>query len=125
MRNSLIVGALFIAGCAGQQSSPPPAPTTAYVSASGQPLAAVPTNADGTIDAKKLADAKKAGYSVVNTNGEKLYCKTEVPVGTHIHKNTDTTCLTQAQMDAREAAMRNALQGLPSAQSNTQLGGHN
>jgi hypothetical protein len=122
MRNPLIVCALLLAGCAGQQSSPQPAPTTTYVSSSGQTLAAAPVNADGTLDAKKVADAKKAGYSLVNTNGEQLYCKTEVPIGTHIHKNTDTTCLTQAQMDAREAAMRNALQGLPQSQSPTKLG---
>lgn len=124
MRNSLIVGALLMVGCAGQQSSPPPAPTTTYVSASGQPLAAAPVNADGTVDAKKLADAKKAGYSLVNTNGEQLYCKTEIPVGTRVRKNTDTTCLTQAQMDAMEAQTRNALQSLPQSQSATKLGGH-
>jgi hypothetical protein len=124
MRNSLMVGALLIAGCAGQQSAPPATPATTYVSASGQPLAAAPVNADGTLDAKKVADAKKAGYSLVNTNGEQLYCKTEVPVGTRIRKNTDTTCLTQAEMDAMEAQMRNSLQSLPQSQSATKLGGH-
>jgi hypothetical protein len=125
MRNLLIASAVIIAGCAGQQTAPAAAPSTTYVSASGETLAAAPVRADGTLDAKRLADAKRAGYSLVNTNGEILYCRTDTKIGTHIQKNTDTSCLTAAQLDAQQAANRNTLQNLPGAMSATPPKGHN
>jgi hypothetical protein len=126
MRNLLIAAGLIIAGCAGQQAAPPPvAPSTTYISATGESLATAPVRADGTLDAKRLADAKRAGYTLVNTNGETLYCRTDTKIGTHIQKNTDTTCLTAAQLDAQQTANRNALQNLHGAMSATPAPGHN
>jgi hypothetical protein len=106
---SLAMCALVIAGCAGEPSTPPP-PATSYVSPNGAQLQAAPTRADGTLDPKQLAEAKKAGYSLVNTNGEVLYCRTDVKLGTHIRKNTDTVCLTAQQMIAMHEQTRQSLE---------------
>jgi hypothetical protein len=104
----LAMCALVVAGCAGEAGKPPP-PATTYVSANGQQLQAAPTRADGTLDPKLLAEAKKAGYSLVNTNGELLYCRTDVKLGTHIRKNTDTVCLTAQEMIAMHEQTRQSL----------------
>jgi hypothetical protein len=99
---------LAIAGCAGKPSAPA-SPATTYVSTTGEQLQAAPTRADGTLDPKLLAEAKKAGYSLVNTNGELLYCRTDVKLGTHIRKNTDTVCLTAQEMIAMHEQTRQSL----------------
>lgn len=111
MRIPLILATcvIVVAGCAGRPSAEPPQATT-YVSAKGEQLQAAPTRADGTLDPKVLAEAKKAGYSLVNTNGEVLYCRTDVKLGTHIHKNTDTVCLTAQEMMAMHEQTRQSLE---------------
>jgi hypothetical protein len=104
----LVMCALGIAGCAGKPSAPEPA--TTYVSTKGELLQAAPTRPDGTLDPQMLAEAKKAGYSLVNTNGEVLYCRTDVKLGTHIRKNTDTVCLTAQEMIEIHEATRHSLE---------------
>jgi hypothetical protein len=106
----LVIYSLLIAGCAGKPSALPPLSTT-YVSASGKALDAAPARADGTLDTEKLAEAKKAGgYSLVNENGKVLYCRTDVKVGSHIRKNTDTLCLTAEQMIEIHEQTRHSLE---------------
>jgi hypothetical protein len=97
MRVCLLVCTLAMAACAGKPSAAPPAATT-YISPGGKPLAAAPLRADGTLDPKTLAAAKSAGYTLVNTHGELLYCRTDMKLGTHIQRNSDTTCFTQQEM---------------------------
>jgi hypothetical protein len=98
-----------LTGCAVKPSAPP-SPATTYVSASGKPLDAAPMRADGTLDAEKLAEAKRAGYSLVNESGQLLYCRTDVKVGSHIRKNTDTVCLTAQQMIEIHEQTRHSLE---------------
>jgi hypothetical protein len=86
----------LVLGCAARPPAPPLA--TTYVSPAGAPLAAAPMRADGTLDAKALEAAKKAGYRLVNTDGKLLYCRTDTRLGTHIQRNGDTTCLTAQEM---------------------------
>ncbi len=103
---SFCVG-LIIAGCAGNPtSSPPPtiAPTQVASSASATAPAnlapnapAAPPSAPPATPAQKLAEARKLGYTIVNENGETLYCRKEPRVGSHLI--TDTTCLTEAQIE--------------------------
>lgn len=90
MRTVLVITMAVAAGCAVRPNEPPAA--TQYVSSTGQPLERMQTNPDGTIDAKLLANIKKAGYSIVNTNGEVLYCKAEAKLGSRVR--SETTCLT-------------------------------
>jgi hypothetical protein len=81
---------VIAAGCAGQPSEP--AAPTQYVSSAGQPLQRMPTNPDGTIDAKLLAAIKEAGFKIVNTDGQVVYCKAETKLGSRVR--SETTCLT-------------------------------
>lgn len=104
----LSVTSLLVGACAGKPAGTP-LPTT-YVSTTGQPLGAAPVRADGTVDAQRLADAKKAGYSLVNTHGQLLYCRTDVKVGSHIPRNTDTVCLTAQEMDEIHEQTRHTLE---------------
>lgn len=76
MRATLLVGALLIASCANQPTSPPP-------------------NRDQ--DAQRVAEAIKHGYKVVNTEGETMYCRSDFATASHIQKNT--VCLTAQQLD--------------------------
>lgn len=111
MRAVLAVSALAaIAGCAGTPSNPEPTPApTRYVTAAGTPQA---TTSESDIDPKKIADAKKQGYTLVNTNGESLFCRSDFKTGSHVERNT--TCLTAAELDTlhdqTKAAMRNNFQ---------------
>jgi hypothetical protein len=74
------------------------APATA--AAAGQPQQ---TASDDELDKKRLAEAIKHGYKVVNTNGEVLYCRSDLATASHIQRNT--VCLTARQLDQLD--MRN------------------
>ena len=67
---------------------------------------------EGDIDAKRIADAKRQGYTLVNTNGEALFCRSDFKTGSHVERNT--TCLTAAELDtlhdSTRAALRNNIQ---------------
>jgi hypothetical protein len=91
----LLVIMLVAAGCAGQ-SREPEAPTQ-YVSSTGQPLERMPTNPDGKIDAKLLAAIKQAGFKIVNTDGQVVYCKAEAKLGSRVR--SETTCLTAREFE--------------------------
>ncbi len=98
MRMILLMGAGVLAACAGQPTEPP---VTPVVKASER----APVKADGTLDTKVLADARKLGYKVVNENGETLYCRTENKMGSRVEK--ETICLTPKQIDElREQTQR-------------------
>jgi hypothetical protein len=87
-----------LAGCASQPSA------TAPAAVNGQPQQPV---SDDELQKQRLADALKHGYRLVNTNGEELYCRSDLATGSHIQKNT--VCLTARQLD--EIHLRNQ-QGL-------------
>jgi hypothetical protein len=103
MRITIWVGALIMSGCAGQPSTPE-APPTRYVSASGQ---AQPTASEGDLNAKRIAEAKKQGYTLTNTNGEALFCRSDFKTGSHVERNT--TCLTAAELDSLHDETRQSL----------------
>ncbi len=104
MRTTILVSALIMGGCAGQPSTTE-APPTRYVTASGQ---IQQTASEGDLDAKRIAEAKKRGYTLVNTNGEELYCRSDFKTGSHVERNT--TCLTASELDALHDQTRQALQ---------------
>ena len=96
--------AVVMVGCANAPTQPNPAPTAA----SSQPAGAnstgttAATNATGTAgapatDAQRVTNAKKLGLTVMTVNGEVLYCRTERKTGSHVA--TETSCLTQEQLD--------------------------
>jgi hypothetical protein len=107
MKLIMLAFALSLAGCAGQPSAlgpnaPPPgaAAGTASTAANGQ---AEQTLSDSEVQKQRVADALKHGYKLVNTNGEELYCRSDLATASHIQKNT--VCLTARQLD--EIHLRN------------------
>jgi hypothetical protein len=72
VRITLLMSAFLMAGCASQ-----------------------PPDREG--DARRVADALKHGYQVVNSEGETLYCRSDFTTGSRIQKNT--VCLTAQQLD--------------------------
>jgi hypothetical protein len=63
------------------------------------------------VDAKNVVDVQRAGYKIVNKDGQTLYCRRELATGTHI--NNQTTCLTAEQLAQQ---MSDAQQGLERVQ---------
>jgi hypothetical protein len=102
MKAILLAFALGLAGCAAQPSAPAPAaaPGTVPTAASGQ---TEQTLSDSELQKQRVADALKHGYKLVNTNGEELYCRSDLATASHIQKNT--VCLTARQLD--EIHLRN------------------
>jgi hypothetical protein len=109
MRATLLAGILVIGGCASQPPSTTApatatttatttaittAPAAATATAAGQPQQTTP---DKELEKKRLAEAIKHGYKVVNTNGEVLYCRSDLATASHIQRNT--VCLTARQID--------------------------
>ena len=100
---------LTVAGCAGQPSQPPPVAPVKYISnapvVDPAKAAAVRTDKDW---AKLVSEAKRRGYTLVNQDGETLFCHTGTRTGSHVV--ADTTCVTEAQMDNMRRATQQVLQ---------------
>jgi len=102
MRIIILSFALAAVACAGQPTSPP----SKFIARASQaaPVAATPSNG-GKLDPKIVLDAKRRGYTVVNEEGDALFCHNEARTGSHL--STAITCLTQKQMaDLREQTQR-------------------
>lgn len=57
--------------------------------------------------AEKLPEVRRAGYSLMNRDGRRLYCRRAPRTGAHAR--FETTCLTAEQLDAlKEATQRGA-----------------
>jgi hypothetical protein len=81
-RNSLLVLAVAVvcvaaAGCANQPAQP-------------RATRQVP------IDSSNVAEVQRAGYKIVNKDGQKLYCRTDPITGSRIQ--TRTQCLTEQEL---------------------------
>jgi hypothetical protein len=87
-RLPICVAALVLTACA--------APGPAQPSAAAPPPVAVQPTVTGS--------APASNYRRVVRSGQTLYCKKETPTGTRF---VEETCLTQAQMDAREKNAQN------------------
>lgn len=48
------------------------------------------------IDASNVAEVQRAGYKLVNKDGEKLYCRTDNVTGSRVR--TRTQCLTEQEL---------------------------
>ncbi len=109
IRSTLYAFALIVAGCAGQppsSSAPTAAPAVALTPAGALIPVAESTTASGqNSDAKFVLEAKRLGYTVVDENGEQLFCHKNARTGSHLA--TEVTCLTHKQMDdLREQTQR-------------------
>jgi hypothetical protein len=98
MRHTMWMTAFLIAGCAGEPGKLPPIREAAFPTASPQPVASVqPGDQSGSVAGKRVLEAKKQGFKLVNKNGDVLYCRTELKTGSHVVK--ETTCLTEEELD--------------------------
>jgi hypothetical protein len=87
---------MIVAGCAGKPSQPAPTAPTKFVS--NAPVVVPTASTQGDADMAKLVlDAKRRGYTVVNQNGETLFCHKDARIGSHLVN--ETTCLTARQME--------------------------
>jgi hypothetical protein len=92
MRTTLILSILALAACASP--SPSPAPETRQV----------------RIDNSNVEDVQRAGYKIVNKDGEKLFCRTDAITGSRVQ--THTTCLTEREMLQQNEATRQSMEPL-------------
>src|ERR1700736_1673207 len=83
VRTLMLLMAMVAAGCASQPAN--------YLSPSG---AAVPT---ANIEAQRLAAAKNLNLKVVDKDGQRLFCRSNLGTGSHISR--DTRCYTAEQLD--------------------------
>lgn len=100
--------AVLLAACASTQSTKPAAKAIAppaKATASGAPAATPDKFA--TIDGTNIVEAQKAGYKVVNDNGQNLFCKRDLVTGTRLKYRT--TCLTAAQLQEVAAKGRESV----------------
>jgi hypothetical protein len=110
MRIAIYSLLLIAAGCAGQPSQPPAAAApTKYISNAPvvDPAAAAAVHGDKDW-AKLVSEAKRRGYTLVNQDGETLFCHTGTRTGSHVV--ADTTCVTEAQMDSMRRQTQQVLQ---------------
>lgn len=102
MRFLTVSLALALVACAGQPTAHPLATRTKFVSNADM----VGTADNGTSIDKVVLDARKQGYTVVDENGETMFCHKAARTGSHLA--TETTCMTAKQMaDLREQTQRN------------------
>jgi hypothetical protein len=104
MRLSLwpLLALLASAGCA---TTEPPSPPAARQ---------VP------VDAKNVVDVQRAGYKVVNRDGEKLYCRRELATGSHL--NYQTTSLTEQQLNDQNGDAQQELERIQQHPSHLPIG---
>lgn len=101
---------LMAAGCA---SNPPAATTTSGAAASdiakGQ---AIPGSVakDAGLSGEKIVALQRAGYKIVNKNGETLYCSTDPKTGSRITK--DNTCMTEKELMALREETKRRMQNV-------------
>jgi hypothetical protein len=99
MRAYVMAIALVMAGCAGRPAMAPK-PTGSSV----QPAPPVLAPSEGETRAQRQAQAKAMGYTLVNQDGEDMYCRTSVQTGSRLKK--ETVCLTASDMGILREATR-------------------
>jgi hypothetical protein len=62
------------------------------------------------VDASNIVEVQRAGYTIMNKNGERLYCSKDPKTGTHLQ--VTTTCLTEQEWQQVHDATRRTLQTL-------------
>jgi hypothetical protein len=113
MRSANLLFVVLLAGCAGQQTAPPPAVVVA-VAATPTATPLDPDQHRVKVDATNVADVQLAGYKLVNKQGESLYCRTDPITGSRLQ--TRTVCLTEQQLLDQMNATKQSMEHLTSHQ---------
>lgn len=93
MRTLFVVLVIVAAGCAGQ----PVGVTHTVVETVPAGSVDITPQPGDTVDAQRIAEAKKMGYKLVNQNGEEYFCRTDLKTGSRVQH--ETVCLTRKQID--------------------------
>jgi hypothetical protein len=102
MRKLFLAVLILVAGCAGQPTSPP---VVVEKVPAGAKEIAPPT--EGTVDATRLAEAKKMGYKLVNQDGQELYCRNDLKTGSRVQH--ELVCLSRKDLDELRARTQQGL----------------
>lgn len=62
------------------------------------------------VTAENLPDVQRAGYTIVNRDGQKLYCRRERRTGSHARY--ETSCLTAEELDALKDATQRGVEAM-------------
>ena len=104
-----ILVAAAVAGCAGHPQQP--AATAGQPVTATAPAAAATTKGPMTrqvpVDASNVAEVQRAGYKVVNKEGEKLYCRSDPITGSRVQMHTQ--CLTEQELYDQIHQTQNAM----------------
>ena len=84
------------AGAAGQPAAVAAPPPAAAATAGTAATTKGPVTRQVKVDASNVAEVQRAGYKVVNKDGEKLYCRTDPITGSRVQ--THTQCLTEQEL---------------------------
>jgi hypothetical protein len=79
---SILVGAAVLAGMLSGCAS--------------KPAATPPVTRQVAVTTANVEDVQKAGYKIVNKDGQKVYCRTDHITGSHVR--TRTQCLTEQEL---------------------------
>jgi hypothetical protein len=96
MRFVCHIAVIVLAGCASQ---PTPAP-------SAEPHRV-------KVDASNVVAVQRAGYKLVNKDGESLYCRTDTVTGSRLQ--TRTICLTERELDDQMNATKQGMERINQA----------
>lgn len=111
-----LLATILGAGCA---ATPQPTVQAKPATVQAKP-AAPPVSKDGPLTGEKVLALQHEGYTIINKDGEVLYCRAEPKTGTRI--THDTVCLTEKEMVAlREETQRdlgNIMRQRPAPQGN-------
>jgi hypothetical protein len=62
------------------------------------------------LDATNIVPAQRAGYKIVNKDGQKLYCKRSLNTGSHLRYTT--TCLTEKEWEELADDSKRSIQAM-------------
>jgi hypothetical protein len=89
------LAALAIAGCASHASKEPA------------------VERQVKLDSSNIVEAQRAGYKVVDKDGQKLYCKRDLNTGSHVRYTT--ACLTEEEWRAMADSSRRSVEAMSRA----------
>lgn len=91
MRFSIMLAVIALAGCAGTPKEPA-------------------ADRQVKLDSSNIVEAQKAGYKIVDENGQKRYCKRDLNTGSHVRYTT--TCLTEEEWQEMIDASRRSVEAM-------------
>jgi hypothetical protein len=65
------------------------------------------------LDSSNIVEAQRAGYKVVDKDGQKLYCKRDLNTGSHVRYTT--ACLTEEEWRAMADSSRRSVEAMSRA----------